>query len=409
MMYSSRYLFIDSELRIFLQDRMDDVTGEVKTQDTNYILNVDPQKYSDYLVGKFTLEIPFILEENIYVGQEETAIDVSKDPNRFITDRTRPIHLTGTRITYYVPFTGDSILFRYRPSTFTTNPPEGVIVGQELLLSFEGVDLKSEDVSKNFSKRLNDIKKWLGFVTKDVTDYNRKLVQDIELKIKTRREKLLADSDLVTSLGFPLREVPEAPKTYTVPSKRIKIVPKPSASTEPFKPEPTISMDDYEHILSVVQNMTLVMERSPHVFKNMGEEDIRQHFLVQLNGQYEGDATGETFNYEGKTDILIRKNEKNLFIAECKFWSGEVGLKETIDQILRYLCWRDTKTAIFLFNRNKNFTNVLLKIPDVVKEHPNFEKEIGYESETGFRFIFHHNDDPNRKLYLTLLAFDIPK
>jgi hypothetical protein len=58
----------------------------------------------------------------------------------------------------------------------------------------------------------------------------------------------------------------------------------------------------------------------------MKEEDLRQHFLVQLNGQYEGRATGETFNFEGKTDILIRAERKNIFIAECKFWDGPDSL-----------------------------------------------------------------------------------
>src|SRR5260370_4966399 len=56
----------------------------------------------------------------------------------------------------------------------------------------------------------------------------------------------------------------------------------------------------------------------------MGEEDLRTHFLVQLNGVYEGQATGETFNFEGKTDILIRADGGNIFIAERKFWSGEL-------------------------------------------------------------------------------------
>lgn len=69
----------------------------------------------------------------------------------------------------------------------------------------------------------------------------------------------------------------------------------------------------------------------------MKEEDIRQQFLVQLNGHYEGQATGETFNYEGKTDILIRNQGKNIFIAECKFWSGAEALLDTITQILSYL------------------------------------------------------------------------
>jgi hypothetical protein len=36
-------------------------------------------------------------------------------------------------------------------------------------------------------------------------------------------------------------------------------------------------------------------------FAGMGEETLRSHFLVQRNGVYEGQATGETFNFEGNT------------------------------------------------------------------------------------------------------------
>ena len=44
-------------------------------------------------------------------------------------------------------------------------------------------------------------------------------------------------------------------------------------------------------------------------------------FWFELNGHYEGGASGETFNYEGKTDILIRVQGKNIFIAECEYWA----------------------------------------------------------------------------------------
>jgi hypothetical protein len=101
-----------------------------------------------------------------------------------------------------------------------------------------------------------------------------------------------------------------------------------------------------------MQNMVQVMELSPHVFYNMGEEDLRTHFLVQLNGAFKGQATGETFNFQGKTDILIRVEGKNVFIAECKFWKGEEALFATLDQLLSYLSWRDTKAALLVFNRN---------------------------------------------------------
>jgi hypothetical protein len=105
---------------------------------------------------------------------------------------------------------------------------------------------------------------------------------------------------------------------------------------------------------------------------------------------------------------LVRFNGKNIFIAECKFWSGPQSLSETIDQILGYTSWRDTKTAIILFNKTKQFIDVLKKIPDIIKKHANYKKQIEYKSETGHRFILHHKDDTERELILTILAFDVP-
>jgi hypothetical protein len=195
------------------------------------------------------------------------------------------------------------------------------------------------------------------------------------------------------------------------PVKRKRIpTAKPGASREAFSPEPELQFEVYEQILNTLRNMVLVMERSPRAFSNMGEEDLRTHFLVQLNGQYEGLATGETFNYEGKTDILIRVDGKNVFIAECKFWKGPKALKSTIDQLLGYLSWRDTKAAILIFNRNKDFSVVLSQIPTVLENHPNFKRHIHHNNrETEFRSILHSNTDKNRELVVTILVFDIPE
>ncbi|WP_026191781.1 hypothetical protein [Methylosinus sp. LW4] len=85
---------------------------------------------------------------------------------------------------------------------------------------------------------------------------------------------------------------------------------------------------------------------------------------MQLNGQYVGNATGETFNATGKTDILIRSEGQNIFIAECKFWHGEKGFVDTVSQLLSYVTWRDTKTAVVIFNRNKNLSGVIQPVPE---------------------------------------------
>lgn len=85
----------------------------------------------------------------------------------------------------------------------------------------------------------------------------------------------------------------------------------PVVKEKAFVPEPALSEKEYENILSIMRGMVRVMERSPNAFRNHEEEDLRWHFLIQLNGQYEGRASGETFNYNGKTDILIRENDRN--------------------------------------------------------------------------------------------------
>lgn len=154
--------------------------------------------------------------------------------------------------------------------------------------------------------------------------------------------------------------------------------------------------------------MGLVMERSPKAFATMDEETLRMMFLVQLNGHFEGLATGETFNFGGKTDILIRYENRNIFIAECKFWSGPENFKETIDQLLGYLTWRDSKSALVIFNRNKNFTSVKQKIAETLRTHPNFKRELSVAHHDDYRAIVRHKDDPDREMLITVLAFDVP-
>ena len=84
-------------------------------------------------------------------------------------------------------------------------------------------------------------------------------------------------------------------------------------------------------------------------------------------------------------------------------------LTETIDQLLGYTSWRDTKVAVIIFNRNKDFSRVLTSIHETAKTHANFKRELSGSTETVFRYCFAHKDDKNRELFLTLLAFDVPQ
>src|SRR5205807_814890 len=106
----------------------------------------------------------------------------------------------------------------------------------------------------------------------------------------------------------------------------------------------------------------------------------------------------ETFNMSGKTDILIRQNGKNIFIAECKFWEGPTKFTETVNQLLGYLSWRDAKAAILVFNRNKNSSSVVSQIPDLLWSHPNFKRMLSVTGETRFRAVLSQRADPGREI-----------
>jgi len=190
-----------------------------------------------------------------------------------------------------------------------------------------------------------------------------------------------------------------------VKPKAIIIPPRPSRAS----PEPELPLADYDEILNVIQSMAKVYERSPSVFAKMQEEELRTVLLVGLNGVFKGDATGETFNGEGKSDILIRVNDNNIFIAECLFWDGpEKFRKKITEQLFRYSTWRDSKLAAIVFNRKKDFSAVVQKMKDVVAGLDHRLAEMSYPIASACRHRFRRADDPQKQFILTCMAFEVP-
>lgn len=404
------YLFASHDLRAIIENQRNSLRQEVEQMDANRLLNTSPADLSRYFVEKYNLTAPMLRRDNWSADEQETQIDVSNDPNRWITDRNRPCLIPGQRVTIEVPFEGEAELFYARASTSSTNNPRAEVRGNSVFLKFDiAHDAQQRDIKQEAERILNDIDQHLTWIRNDVNGFMQGLAGEADRAIASRRERILANQGRAASLGIPLKNRADAPKTFVLPDVKRKVVPTlPSATSSAYAPEPVLDMETYEHILTVVQNMAHVMERSPSAFKTMGEEDLRQHFLVQLNGQFEGAATGETFNVNGKTDILLRANDRNAFIGECKYWKGPKVYRETIDQLLSYTAWRDTKTAILIFNRGTAMSTVLAGVEGETSGHGNFKRKIDWKHESGFRYVLHHPNDANREFLLTVLVFDVP-
>ena len=407
---SKGLLFCTNDLSLILRNAVAAMHKEVESLAANRFLNTAPDDLRDYLAAKYRIESIRLLRDQWHADTLETQVDVRYDTNRWIDDKSRPFWVPGERVEVRVPFEGDAELFYAKADRFSMSPPRAIVEKNELVLRYDSPADAPRDARPLVDRTLTEIEQHIGWQAAMLDAHNNGLPAAAAQAIEQRRARLLAQSQRAAALGIPIKRRNDAPQTYAIPITRVKAAPAlPPASTAPYTPEPAWAMEQYEQALNIMQDMTLVMERSPDAFKTMDEEALRQHFLVQLNGQFEGKATGETFNMAGKTDILLREGERNVFIAECKFWKGLKAFGEAIDQLLGYATWRDSKTAILVFNRGTETSTVLAGIDATAKAHANFKRAVHWPHESGFRYVFHASGDPNRELILTLLVFHVPK
>ena len=222
---------------------------------------------------------------------------------------------------------------------------------------------------------------------------------------------MLEKNNLLASLNVPVRKKDDIPKTFVIPAPRIRKkieVKQPKVTEKGYKPEPTLELSVYQEILQVIQDVGKQFERAPSTYTDKNEEALRDHILLFLEPGFEGSSTGETFNKNGKTDILLRYQDSNIFIAECKFWQGIKAFLKKIDQLLGYLTWRDSKAAVVIFARNKDFSSVIETVESKISEHPNFIAFESKQEETWLNYRFHINGDRNREIKLAVLLFHIP-
>ncbi len=380
---------------------------EIQSLDNEYVLNVSTRELEDHYFDKGRID-PLVLHADQYYidANEPTKIDVSHDFRRGVFAGERAI-MQGTRLVVGIPFQGNPFLWKIRPSTYSVSGhPEIDIRGNDVYLEFSFPDdsANSDQLKAEIDREIRSLTDSVGHLANDVSNHNLKSKSEITAAIERKLTLAKSTVTAVSDLGIPIKQRGEPP-TFAVPATRRKSPAMPQVKAT--KRTPVLEEKEYQHILNVLRSMALVIERSPKSFVTLDEEAIRTHFLLQLNGHYEGNATGETFNASGKTDILIRAENKNVFIAECKFWKGPKSFDEAISQLLGYLSWRDTKTALLVFNRTKNSTEVREKMHAAMESRPEHRKTVSHEREGDSRYIF-AKPDGDTEYIITTQVYDVP-
>lgn len=402
-------IFAENELSNYFEYHRQGVIQSILSTDDDYLLNVNEEDFIAYQIEKLLIEPLEILFNDIYATETEEMIPSEWFPSGYNVYQgksySKPVY------TFHFPFTGNEELFKFKPSTWTMWSMDVKLKNNEITFNVINFNNNSDEIKRTLESNKNSIKGQLENVNSDVQGFNASLHQLVRQTFEGRKKTLLVNKDTLSSLGIPIKKRNDANSTYSVPTPKIRkkiSIQKPIVLDKEFKPEPTLEYGMYSEILKIVHNTGKQFERTPSVYQGKEEEHLRDHILLNLEPSFEGSATGETFNKSGKTDILLRFEGNNVFIGECKFWHGQKGFLDTISQLIGYLTWRDSKAAVIMFVKNKDFSSVISTAKTEISSHSNFIKHINDVDETWFQYEFHINDDRNRIIHLAVMLYHLP-
>lgn len=213
-------LFNDYDLWTVLENQKTQIGKAVSEVPSERLSTFELEELVSQLKEKLQIAPIVLLEEKISVDQKETRVDVRYDVRRFIRDSSRPFYVEGTKITYYLPFTGDESLFECRPNQYILNPPRTTTIKKNELI-FEYDVPGGEDIAQTktaFERILSDLRLCVGWVNAQIGQHNSEIEAPIRSQIAARKQILESSRQQITELGFKVRPKQEAAEKSVAPS-----------------------------------------------------------------------------------------------------------------------------------------------------------------------------------------------
>jgi hypothetical protein len=390
-------------------------------------LAADPGLWAEEIAADFAVTPPTLDTGGHEFTQEgRVAVECSNWPGiSFSTSEFgRPVVRAGHRFRVTMLGDGDLSLLKSRLTRGGTGRKVDLHTGG-LSRVYEWPQVRpAEELQGDVDQFLADLDAGVQEIAEQITKRNGalaplvvKLLTDRQTEIRQSRA-YLGDLRLTVSRD-PVADtiIPALPKRVPGPGSATRSGRPPAASTSaaslaetapPKLNRPTLD-DFYGHVVTVLGAVVVGFERSPGHFADVEEEALRDFILVTLNSHYEGAATGETFNGNGKTDILVRHGLDNAFIGECKFWGGETKLAETFEQLLGYTTWKDNRLALILFVRNKKMQPVIDTTRAWIGARPEFGGWQANVPDGQLRCTLHWEDQARKEARLTIFLIHLPR
>ena len=405
------HLFRENDLDHQLRERQKRIASKIAAIPEDQFLVSSDREIVEHLLPQLHVEPVMLQLDARTMNQAETQVDVSGDGMRFFGEpyRRGPFHIPGTRVDIDIPYTGEDWIFRYRTNPWGTVLPRGEARRGNLRISISlPHDTPQEKFKETYDREIRLIGGFVNNARKQVTAYNDSLESLVREAIAHRRSRLANHAGIADLLDIPLTAKDGAPPIKPV---RIEIRRPPALPVPPkngLRPEPGTPDETYERILHFIRHQGRTFETTPGTYALHDEEGLRDIMRGQLNGHFQGAATGEAFRGKGKTDICIEADNRAAFVGECKLWTGPASLTGALDQLLGYLTWRDSKASVIMFNRgSKNFSKIPPTIPDAIRGHKLFIRDLTCEEVAEWRVLVRNEEDEGRRVTVHVFLFNL--
>jgi hypothetical protein len=266
-----------------------------------------------------------------------------------------------------------------------------------------------EEIEEEKNQKKNIVLGWLKIQQQHLAGLNQHLLTDIKHYIGQRKERINATQkrheEIIHTIKIPLKQKEDTLLTKirldnTPLVQRVR--PKIDA-----KEEYVLDRQKVLDIIHVMDNQGRQFEKTPYSYQKLGEDDLRNILLVNLNSIFEGKAAGEAFSNKGKTDIMLTIDKGNILIIECKIWKGSKKHHDAVTQLISYLTWRQNYGIIINFCRNKDMSKMIQTVSKEINTHPTFITNGKENHETHFSTIHQSPGDSQKQIEVHHIFYNL--
>jgi len=336
---------------------------------------------------------------------------------------TREVHgpndkalLKPLQLEVHVPAEGEvATLFDVEPRALTSSYSHGDT--HEVIFAFAlspGASITSNDLDQFFTQYAAQLEASVSAANVLLGKHQESLRDSVRPLLEERWRRTRRLRGALEELNIPLSRNAQDPMTIPVRPTTISMA-SVDAAAAGGAPEWRLADGVSANVVQIISDFGLALERLPNTADRLvggDEETLRDVLLFLLNANFRGTATGETFIGYGKSDILLRWENRDAFVGECKIWKGASALARGIDQLLtRYSLWRQSRVALILFIRQPaNATTIIEKAHEAIRTHDRTKAVLPSSEPHGRRdYSVVTSGDERRPATLTLLPFVIPR